>query len=124
MIFWKNITFFYKYQFGFRKRHSNEQAILKITDTLKQAIDKKLVTCGVFLDFSELFDTVNHTILLSKLYHYGIRGIPLNWVENYLHNRTQFIKIGSSQSNAETITCGIPQGSTLRPLLFLLYIKN
>lgn len=87
-------------------------------------MDKKLVTCGVFLDFSELFDTVNHTLFLSKLYHYGIRGIPLNWVENYLHNRTQFIKIGSSQSNAETITCGIPQGSTLRPLLFLLYIKN
>ena len=114
----------YRYQFGFRKGHSTEQAILEITDTIKQAMDKKLVTCGVFLDFSKAFDTVNHEILLSKLYHYGIRGIPLDWFENYLDNRTQFVKIGSSQSNTETITCGIPQGSTLGPLLFLLYIND
>ena len=64
-------------------------------------------------DFSKAFNTVNHKILLSKLYHYGIRGIPHDWFRNYLHNRTQFVKIGSSQSNAETITCGIPHGSTL-----------
>ena len=63
----------YRYQFGFRKGHSTEQAIFEITDTLKQALDKKLVTCGVFLDFSKAFDTVNHNILLSKLYHYGIQ---------------------------------------------------
>ena len=114
----------YRYQFGFRKGHSTEQAIFEITDTLKKAMNKKLVTCGVFLDFSKAFDTVNHKILLSKLYHYGIRGIPHDWFRNYLHNRTQFVKIGSSQSNAETITCGIPQGSTLGPLLFLLYIND
>ena len=72
----------------------------------------ELVTCGVFLDFFKAFDTVNHNILLSKLYHYGIRGLSFNWFENYLHNRTQFVKIGSTQSNPETITCGIPQGST------------
>ena len=113
----------YRYQFGFRKGHSTEQAILEITGTIKQAMDKKMVTCGVFLN-SKAFDTVNHEILLSKLYHYGIRGIPLDWFENYLHNRTQFVKIGSSQSNTETITCGIPQGSTLGPLLFLLYFND
>jgi len=68
MIFWKNTcTILYRYQFGFRKRHSTEQAIFEITDTLKQAMDKKLVTSGVFLDFSKAFDTVNHNILLSKL---------------------------------------------------------
>ena len=114
----------YKYQFGFRKGYSTEQTILELTDTLKKAMDKKLVTCGLFLDFSNAFDTVNHNILLSKLYHYGIRGTPFKWFENYLSNRTQFVKIGNTKSNCETITCGIPQGSTLGPLLFLLYIND
>ena len=114
----------YKYQFGFRKGYSTEQAILELTDTLKKAMDKKLLTCGLFLDFFKAFDTVNHNILLSKLYHYGIRGTPFKWFENYLSNRTQFVKIGNTKSNCETITCGIPQGSTLGPLLFLLYIND
>ena len=87
-------------------------------------MDKKIVNCGLFLDFSKAFDTVNHNILLSKLYHYGIRGTSLKWFENYLSNRTQFVKIGNTKSNCETITCGIPQGSTLGPLLFLLYIND
>ena len=103
----------YKYQFGCRKGYSTEQAIFELTDTLKKAMDKKLVTCGIFLDFSKAFDTVNRNILLSKLYCYGIRGIPFKWFENYLFNRTQFVKIGNTKSNCETITCGIPQGSTL-----------
>ena len=85
-------------------------------------MNEKLVD-GVFLNFSKAFDTVNHKILLSKLYHCGLRGIPLNWFENYLHNRTQFVKIGSIQSSPETIACGTPQGSTLGPLLFLPYIN-
>ena len=105
----------YKYQFGFRKGYSTEQAILELTE---------LVTCGLFLDFSKAFDTVNHNILLSKLYHYGIRGTPFKWFENYLSNRTQFVKIGNTTSNCETITSGIPQRSTLGPLLFLLYIND
>ena len=115
----------YQYQFGFRKGYSTEQAqILEITDTLRKALDKKLVTCGLFLDFSKVFDTVNHDILLTKLYHYGVRGTPLNWFKDYLVNRTQFVKIGDTKSSYETIVCGVPPGSTLGPLLFLLYINE
>ena len=114
----------YQYQFGFRKGYSTEQAILEITDTLRKALDKKLVTCGLLLDFSKAFDTVSHDILLTKLYHYGVRGTPLNWFKNYLVNRTQFGKIGDTKSSYETILCGVPQGSTLGPLLFLLYIND
>ena len=65
---------------------------------------------SLFLDFSKAFDTVNHGILLSKLYHYGVRGIPLKWFENYLYNRSQFVKIDNIKSSYETIICGIPQG--------------
>ena len=70
------------------------------------------------------FDTVNHDILLSKLYTYGIRGTPFKWFQSYLCNRTQFVKIDEIESSVETITCGVPQGSTLGPLLFLLYIND
>ena len=83
----------YKYQFGFGKGYSTEQAILEITDNLNSAIDNKQITCGLFLDFPKAFDTVNHDILLSKLYTYGIRGTPFKWFESYLCNRTQFVKI-------------------------------
>ena len=114
----------FKYQFGFRKGHSTEQAILEITDNLKTSIDNKLITCGLFLDFSKALDTVNHNILLSKLYKYGIRGKPLDWFTSYLLNRTQYVQIGNDKSSPLEIVCGIPQGSTLGPLLFLLYIND
>ena len=105
----------------FRKGYSTEQAVLEITDSRKKAMDKKLVTCGIFLDFSK---AINHDILVSKLYRYGIRGNPLRWFENYLYNRNQVVKIGDTISSSQTIICGIPQGSTLGPLLFLLYIND
>ena len=82
-----------------------------------------MVTYGLFLDFSKAFDTINYDILLSKLYRYGIRRNPLRWFENYLYNPNQVVKIGDTISSSQTIICGIPQGSTLGPLLFLLKVQ-
>jgi hypothetical protein len=105
----------YDYQFGFRKGHSTDQAILETTDYSKKSIDKNEVTCGLFLDFSKAFDTVNHEILLSKLYRYGIQGIPLLCFRDYLTNRYQYVKFDNVESE---------QRSTLGPLLFILYIND
>ena len=80
-----------KYQFGFTKGYSTEQAILEITNNLKLPTDKGQITCGLFLDLSKAFDKVNHKILLSKLYLYGIRGTPHNWFEGYLHIQSKTI---------------------------------
>ena len=95
-------------------------ATLEITESLKKAMEKKLFTCAIFLDFSKAFDTIDLGILLQKLNHYGIRGTPFKWLENYLWNRVQHVKIGDAQSSYQTITCPIPQGSTLGLLLFWL----
>jgi hypothetical protein len=121
--FLEKYNIMYNYQFGFRKKHSTEQAILELTDKLKSAIDNKQLTCGLFLDFSKAFDTVNHKILLEKLQKYGIRGVPLQWFTSYLTNRQQYVRIDNTDSEMLRMTCGVPQGSTLGPLLFLLYIK-
>ena len=113
-----------QYQFGFRKNHSTEHAILEITDKLKKAIDNKEITCGLFLDFTKAFDTVNHQILLSKMHKYGIRGLSYDWFVSYLSNRAQYTKLGNVKSSLRQIKVGVPQGSTLGPLLFLLYVND
>ena len=103
---------------------STAQAIAELTDTLRKAIDNNLYTCGIFLDFTKAFDTVNHEILLEKLESYGVRGLPLKWLNSYLRNRKQYTALGDIKSPMQTKTCGIPQGSTLGPQLFLIYIKD
>ena len=107
-----------------KDNHSTVEAITEITNTLRKAIDNNLYTCGVFLDFSKAFDAVNHMILLRKLVAYGIRGTPLNWFQSYLSNRKQYVELDGQNPPKQTMLCGIPQGGTLGPLLFLIYING
>ena len=114
----------FKYQFGFRKQHSTELAIFEITDGIYKAFDNCNSTLGLFLDLSKAFDTVDHTILLRKLSHYGIRGTLLKWFSSYLSSRKLAVEVNGNLSKFELILCGIPQGSILGPLLFLLYVND
>ena len=121
MNFYRNITF--QNQFGFHKNNSTTFALIEITEEIKETIDNKKYGCGIFIDLRKAFDTVNHDILLKKLEHYGIRGNALKWFRSYLTNRKQYVSLNGECSESKHITCGVPQGSCLGPLLFLIYIN-
>ena len=97
---------------------------LSLIKSKEPYIESKLYSCGIFLDLSKAFDTVDHNILLAKLEHYGIRGLPNEWFCSYLTNRQQFISLNNFDSDPLQITCGVPQGSVLGPVLFLVYIND
>ena len=113
-----------KKQFGFLKKHSTEHAILDLKEYILKHLEKKQVTALLFLDLQKAFDTVSHTILLEKLKHYGIRGNVLRLFASYLSGRKQFTKIGNVLSDLSDIFWGVPQGSVLGPLLFLVFIND
>ena len=122
--FVKKYDILYQKQYGFQKGKSTEHALIDIHEKILNSFEKNESPCCILLDFAKAFDTVDHQILLSKLYHYGIRGTTHSLLTSYLTDRQQCVQVNNCISDMEFISHGVPQGSILGPLLFLLYIND
>ena len=113
-----------EHQYGFRESRSTSLALMELVEDLTTSLDSRKHTIGVFMDLKKAFDTIDHKILLSKLYHYGLRGKANNWIESYLQCRKQYVSLDNCESDCMDVVCGVPQGSILGPKLFIPYIND
>ena len=114
----------YDSQYGYRQSHSTETACLEIIDRLHRQLDQNKTPLCIFIDLSKAFDTLDHAILLSKLEYYGLQQNTLNWFRSYLFNRKQYVEIEGYKSDMRNVNTGVPQGSILGPLLFIIYMND
>lgn len=120
----RHIRFFYGRQYGFRSNSSTSSCVIDLVDYIYGELDKGNYVSGLFLDLSKAFDSVDHQILFRKLEVSGVRGVALDLFRDYLRGRGQFVDVGGAHSGARTVGSGVPQGSCLGPLLFLVYVND
>ena len=112
--------------YGFRMNHSTSLALVNLYDIISLALDRKEFAAGVFADLYKAFDTVSHNIdfFSDKLQHYRIQGLELDWVKSNFYQRSQFVEYYGHRSLSEVIRCGVPRGSILGPLFFIIYVND